>query len=181
MHPFWSNLRFFSHEEDVVESRLNNAPMFRDLPSRGMRAIRDLCHLRDYKTDEHIFREGEPGVGMYVILEGLVDIYKKDGKHERHLATLETGDFFGELALLEEQPRTASAMAKNHCRMIGFFRPDFMSIVERKPRIGAQIMFNMARLIGQRLIHANQELDRLDRQLGIKDKVRLRKKIWHDE
>ncbi|MBL8018952.1 MAG: cyclic nucleotide-binding domain-containing protein [Leptospirales bacterium] len=181
MHPFWSNLNFFSRDEDAVENRLKSAPMFRDLSNRGMKAIRDLCHLRDYAPGEHIFREGEPGVGMYVILEGTVDIYKKDKRRERHFAALEPGDFFGELALLEDLPRTASAMAQSHCRIIGFFRPDLLSILERKPRIGVQIMLNMARLIGARLISANQELDRLDQEMGARDKSRLRKKIWQDD
>ncbi|HNE25398.1 MAG TPA: cyclic nucleotide-binding domain-containing protein, partial [Leptospiraceae bacterium] len=120
MSPFWSRLSPFS-AEDAVEVRLKSAPMFRDISDRGLKEIRSLCHLRDYAAGEHIFREGEPGVGMYVILDGFIDIYHRDGKREKHLATLESGDFFGELALLEELPRTASAAAKNHARIIGFF------------------------------------------------------------
>ncbi len=155
--------------------------MFRDISDRDLKVIRGVCHLRDYAAGEHIFREGEPGVGMYVILDGLIDIYRKDGKRAKHFADLETGDFFGELALLEELPRTASAVAKTHARIIGFFRPDLMSIVERKPRLGARIMLNMAMLIGQRLIHANQELERLDSRISEKSGSRLRKKIWQDQ
>ncbi len=155
--------------------------MFRDISDRGLKEIRSLCHLRDYAAGEHIFREGEPGVGMYVILDGVIDIYHRDGKREKHLATLESGDFFGELALLEELPRTASAAAKNHARIIGFFRPDLMSILDRKPRLGGQVMLNMAKLIGQRLIHANMELEKLDSQMSENSNQKLRKKIWQDK
>jgi CRP/FNR family cyclic AMP-dependent transcriptional regulator len=124
MSPFWSNLHFFSRADDAVDRRLKAAPMFHELSDRALREVRDACHLRDYKSGEHIFREEEPGVGVYVILDGTVEIYRKGEKgREWHFAELEGGDFFGELALLEEMPRTASAMAKTPCRILGFFPP----------------------------------------------------------
>lgn len=157
--------------------------MFHELSDRALREVRDACHLRDYKTGEHIFREEEPGVGMYVILDGSVEIYRKGARgREWHFAELEEGDFFGELALLEEMPRTASAMARTPSRILGFFRPDLLSIVERKPRIGVQIMMNMARLIGQRLLHANEQLERLTAtEMPAPARRRLRKSMWQDK
>lgn len=183
MSPFWSNLHFFSRADDAIDRRLKAAPMFHELSDRALREVRDACHLRDYKSGEHIFREEEPGVGVYVILDGTVEIYRKGEKgREWHFAELAEGDFFGELALLEEMPRTASAMARTPCRILGFFRPDLLSIVERKPRIGVQIMMNMARLIGQRLMQANSQLERLTAdEIHTPTKRKLRRSIWQDK
>jgi len=74
------------------------------------------------------FWEGEPGVGMYIIKKGVLKIYKMstDGKNE-DLALLKDGDFFGELALLDDSPRSASAVAIEACHILGFFRPDFLA------------------------------------------------------
>lgn len=183
MSPFWSSLPFFNRAEDAIERRLKAAPMFQELSDRAIREVRDACHLREYKSGEHVFREDEPGVGMYVILEGTVEIYRKGSKgKEWHFAELEEGDFFGELALLEELPRTASAMARTPARILGFFRPDLLSIVERKPRIGVQIMMNMARLISQRLLHANSQLERLTAdEIQSRGRTTLRKSMWQDK
>ena len=56
-----------------------------------------------------------------------------------------------------------------------------MSILDRKPRLGGQVMLNMAKLIGQRLIHANMELEKLDSQMSENSNQKLRKKIWQDK
>jgi len=145
--------------EDEEQARLRACPVFDRLPDRGLQTVRSLCHVRHYKEDEHIFRRNEPGVGMYILLEGAVEIYRNEGQFRRKFADLGPGDFFGELALLEEQPRTASARSEGYSRILGFFRPDLLGLLDRKPRLAGLILMNMARLTARRLINTNRELE----------------------
>ncbi|MCB1140207.1 MAG: cyclic nucleotide-binding domain-containing protein [Leptospiraceae bacterium] len=140
---------------------LKQIPVFDKLPHRALKLVRSLCHVRHFKEGEHVFRTNEPGVGMYIILEGTVEIYRIHGDSEEEdvLAEFYDGDFFGELALLDDMPRTASARAGAYSRMIGFFRPDLLSLMNRNPRIASIILLNIARITGKRLIRTNERLE----------------------
>ncbi len=98
---------------------------------------------------------------MYIIMEGSVEIYrlKGDTDQEDSMAQFYDGDFFGELALLDDLPRTASARAASYSRMLGFFRPDLLSLMNRNPRIASIILLNIARITGKRLIRTNERLE----------------------
>ena len=159
----WESLRFFRKEnaEEEIMELLRSCPVFVGIPDRGLRQIREMCHLRYYKDNEHIFRFGEPGVGLYIILEGQVEIYRNEGELHRQFTVFGPGDFLGELALLEDRPRTASAASRGYSRVMGFFRPDLLSLLQRNPRLGSVIILNMARLTARRLINTNDELERL--------------------
>ncbi|MCB1327588.1 MAG: cyclic nucleotide-binding domain-containing protein [Spirochaetales bacterium] len=162
----WDTLQLGSrsgHEEMI--DLLRNCAVFHDIGDRGLQVIRGRCHLRQYKENEHVFRAGEPGVGMYIILEGSVEIYRNEGSFRRQFAVMEAGDFFGEIALLEDLPRTASAKARSYCRVMGFFRPDLLSLLSRKPRLASVILMNMARLTARRLLNTNSALEELQTQL----------------
>ncbi|MBX7058263.1 MAG: cyclic nucleotide-binding domain-containing protein [Leptospirales bacterium] len=162
----WESLRpRQSDAEREMLDRLGACPAFEELPDRALRVVRDLCHVRHYKQDEHVFRRGEPAVGMYIVLEGEVEIYRLEGEFRRTFGLLQPGDFFGELGLLEESPRTASARCLGYTRLLGFFRPDLLSLVTRKPRMGAALTLNIARLTARRLIHTNQELEEMQIRL----------------
>lgn len=78
-----------------------------------------------------IFKEGDPGRDMYVILDGDVEIRKKTGKNSyKTLISLTKGDFFGEMAIIENKPRTATAVAKSQTTLIRLDTEAFYSMVE---------------------------------------------------
>ena len=137
-YPFWSNIfRRRDKEETDVFDILKKVPIFQDLSRREFNKIESILHRRNWNADEAIINEGDPGLGMYIIVAGEVRITQvgEDGVQQQ-LATLTGGDFFGEQALLDESPRTASAYANEPCRIIGFFRPDLLELIERNPRLG---------------------------------------------
>ena len=160
--PFWESLKVGNRDPEQQELEvLGQIPVFDKLPQRALKLIRSLCHVRHFKEGEHVFRTNEPGVGMYIIMEGSVEIYRVRGDSETadRLAEFYDGDFFGELALLEDLPRTASARAQSYSRMIGFFRPDLLTLMNRNPRIASIILLNIARITGRRLIRTNERLE----------------------
>ena len=158
--PFWSNIfrRRDKEATDVVDI-LKKVPIFQDLGRREFNKIESILHRRNWNADEAIINEGDPGLGMYIIVAGEVRITQvgEDGVQQQ-LATLTGGDFFGEQALLDESPRTASAYANEPCRIIGFFRPDLLELIESNPRSGLKIVMRLSQMISVRLRHTNRLL-----------------------
>lgn len=172
--PFWQSIKLTKNDPLNQELEvMSSIPVFENVPSAGLKIIRSLCHVRYYKEDEHIFRKGEPGVGMYIIMEGAVEIYENRDESKTILAELEDGDFFGELALLDDSARAASSRAAGYSRMLGFFRPDLLSLMKRNPRLSTIILHNIARLTGKKLVQTNnmleeklEEIEKLEAQLS---------------
>jgi CRP-like cAMP-binding protein len=129
-------------------------PIFKDLTSGDLTEIERIVHVRKYEPGETVFQEGEIGAGLFVIAEGSVDIIlekrEEDGKDKR-LTSLGKSDFFGELSLLDDERRSATAKATDSSVLIGFFRPDLLDLIERNPRLGSKVLMNVARVIGERL------------------------------
>ena len=158
--PFWSNIfRRRDKEATDVFDILKKIPIFQDLGRREFNKIESILHRRNWNADEAIINEGDPGLGMYIIVAGEVRITQvgEDGVQQQ-LTTLAGGDFFGEQALLDESPRTASAYANEPCRIIGFFRPDLLELIESNPRLGLKIVMRLSQMISVRLRHANRLL-----------------------
>ena len=99
---------------------------------------------------------------MYIIQEGEVSITLggKEGE-QRELVSLGEGDFFGELALLDESPRSANAICKSDCALIGFFRPDLFELIEKKASLGIKIVLKLSEIVAMRLRNTDKELTRL--------------------
>ena len=163
MNSFWGNI-FRRSDESSIESLMREIPLFEGLSSRDLDAIISILHRREYETDEVLFRQGNPGVGMFIIQSGAIDIvYDPTGDT---LATLENGDFFGELALLNETPRSASAIARKPSVLFGLFRPDLLGLLDRKPSLGVDLLLRMSRVISERLIQSNDELGELRKKVA---------------
>lgn len=151
-------------QEDVSTiDLLARLPLFEDLSRRELVAVERILHRRHYIRGEMIFRQGERGMGMYIVQQGRVAITSELGNHE--LFELKDGDFFGEVALLDESPRSATAMAKTDCSVFGFFQPDLFGLIERDSRLGVKIVLRVARFVGQRLRQANERAHTLSLEL----------------
>jgi len=161
-NPIWEHFETQSKEKnDNIFKILKTVPIFSDLTSKEIAEIEKIIHRRNYKKNEPIFRMGDPGLGMYIIVEGSVEIAEENEDGEKKsLAVLPDGAFFGDLALLDEAPRSASAIAVVDCDIIGFFRPDLLDLLYRKPSLGIKILWGLARIIGERLRRTNELLSK---------------------
>jgi CRP-like cAMP-binding protein len=157
MSKFWENIfNFHEKQKNEIEAILLKIPVFQELTPRELKTIQRILHQREYKQDEVIFAEGDIGLGMYIIEKGIVQI---TCKNERHiLAELADGDFFGELALLDDAPRSASAVAKTPSTLLCFFKPELLDLIERNPKLGSKILFRLAWTIGERLKSTNEQV-----------------------
>jgi CRP/FNR family transcriptional regulator, cyclic AMP receptor protein len=166
-NALWRNL--FSQRvirEGTIEEVLSKVPAFANLVPRELKEVAAIVHKREYRTGEPVFYQGDPGLGMYIVKDGEVSIViqGKDG-NERELAIFGDGDFFGELALLDESPRSANAVCKTECTLIGFFRPDLFELIEKNTALGIKIVLKLAEIVAQRLRHTDKELSKVKSQL----------------
>lgn len=167
MDPLWTNIFHKKLDEDSLAYFLKHLPIFSELTPRSLAILEDIVHIRNYKANETIFEEGDPGSGMYMIRSGMVKIYagQQNGK-EDELATLIPGDFFGETTLTAPAPRTASARTLESTELVGLFRADILELAERKPAVSSNVFLGLTRVVSERLQAASLEIRRLQNQRG---------------
>ncbi len=89
---------------------------------------------------EYVFREGDLGTEMFIIQDGTIEIRKRLGGEDRVLSRLEKGDFFGEMAVLENVPRSADARAVVATRLVAINGSRFDEMIRKNPEISVRIM-----------------------------------------
>lgn len=146
---------FGRHATDKALYPLRQIRLFSALSWRELKVVQALRHERQYLAGEIVFDEGDEGQAIYAIVEGEVEIRRGEGGHATRLALLGPGEVFGELALLDQAPRAAQAIAQTGCRLVVFFRADFMTLLETHPGIASKIALSLARHLGGRLRQAN--------------------------
>jgi Cyclic nucleotide-binding domain/FHA domain len=99
----------------------------------------------EHKAGEYVFREGDLGTEMYIINEGKVEILNQVGDEEQLLAVLEKGDFFGEMSVLEDLPRAASARALTDVRLLQINGSTFDHLLRTNPEIAVRMMRKLSR------------------------------------
>jgi CRP/FNR family transcriptional regulator, cyclic AMP receptor protein len=144
-----------SAELDRIEF-LKTVPFFDRLSKRQLKAVSDIMFERTYDVDESIFEEGQPGAALFLILDGKIAIEICRETSTTRLAVLEKGAFFGELALLDDAPRSASAQALERTQTLALYRNDLNGFRHRHPRTACQIYRSLATMIGDRLRSTNE-------------------------
>lgn len=151
--------------DDLLDA-LARVRIFSDFSRGDLRQIEPIVHRRVYRPQEVIVRQGNPGVGMYIIQSGSarVMLESADGRMIR-LATLVDGQFFGEMSLLDGAHRAASVIAAEESHIIGFFRSDLMDLLDRNPGLGFRIVYNLSRMMNRRLRETVDEYRSAQREL----------------
>lgn len=172
MNYLWDNIFKRTRREADVHSTLRENLLFEDLTDRELRFVESIVHVRRFHAGEPVFRQGEIGVGMYIVVKGRVEIFVTDAtatseeSREIFITQLMPGDFFGELALVEDNGRrTASAIARDETMLIGFFKPDLLEILSRSPSVGIKITLRLAEILGRRLKETTEKVSELRRAL----------------
>lgn len=150
---FWSNIfRSSTDELHTITGLWQKTPLFEGIPARQIEFLCRKMHLRNFLADEVIFRQGDKGAGAILVLDGSVRVMA----NTTQLAQLETGDFFGEIALAEPERRTADAFSVNNSSLVYFLKQDLEEWIEYEPRLGAMFLMNLSSTLAQRLLQANQ-------------------------
>lgn len=145
------------------KSFLKSLPIFSGLADRDLGCVHQALHSRAYHEGEVLFLEGDIGRALFIVESGRIELTKTapGGKPQR-LAVLGPGDFFGEMALLEHLPRSASAVALEQSHVHLLYRTRLESLLHRHPDIGVALMRHLAQLLSARLRRATQNLAAAD-------------------
>lgn len=138
-------------EEGNIIPLLRTVPLFEGLGFSDLRKIELIAHERTFMPDEIIFHERQPGAGMYIIKEGLIKLTKTIDEEKVKIGELGEGEFFGEMSLLEDYPRSAEATAVVKTEALGIFRPDLFDLIESNPRLGSKILIKLSQRLASRL------------------------------
>src|SRR6184192_2601697 len=135
---------------------LKTVPFFDRLSNRQLKSVSDIMFERKYDANESIFEEGQPGAALFLILDGKVAVEIFREMSTTRLAVLEKGAFFGEMALLDDTPRSATARALEQTRTLALYRNDLRGLMDRHARTACQIYRSLASMIGDRLRSTNE-------------------------
>ncbi len=126
---------------------LRRVAWFEDVDQSSLDAIANSAVEQSYAPGQEIVRQGDTGVGAFIIRSGKVEIVQEKDGRESRLATLGPGDVFGEMALLDEFPRSASARAVEPTTLLGIQRWHFKGILESHPQIAVALLPILTRRI----------------------------------
>ena len=160
------------------EKLLKAIPILRDLDEEELRQVLKIARRVSFPRGKVILKEGETGETMYIMEEGMVEISKTLVLHQgrgeatdrdKVLTKLSAEDhaIFGEVALFEQNKRTATVAALTDCRMLEISKASFLRLAEENPRIGYKITRNIVQLLCSRLRKTDEDTIKLTTALSI--------------
>lgn len=134
--------------ESLAES-LRRVPILAALKEDHLEMLAKVATTRTFNPGEVIIRQGDPGAGLFVIIKGYVDVTLRDkpGNPEYKLNTLGKGDFFGEMALIDGYPRSATVTAFDETQVVELDRWVFLDALRREPNIAVAMLPVLTRRI----------------------------------
>ena len=157
-------------------SSLKKISLFQDLNEKEIKQVVKLAKPKNFPAGMIIISEGEAGDSMFIILEGEVEITKRLGMvldeetpHERILIRLkaEDGVSFGEMSLLENEPRSATVTAVTECLLLEIGRKDFLRLIKQDSDMGCKILLRLAQLLSRYLRKTNQDMVKMTTAMAI--------------
>jgi CRP-like cAMP-binding protein len=146
-------------ETDILIDILKNLSLFRSLNYGALKELTFLFGERVFQGGETIFEENDSGKSLLVILSGEVRITQRASvSGEETLTVLKKGDFFGEMALLEDLPRSATAIAHSDACVMEISQERFLRFIEKDPASGVKILVTLAKSLSARLRDADGKI-----------------------
>jgi len=137
---------------------LQRMPVFGGIRADALEFLLALCPIVSVPTNEHFFQEHQPGDSMFVLEKGEADVLKSWHGQAYHLQTLKEGDCFGEMAVMDHCPRSASVLAVEDCTAIQISAASLHQVYAQDLKQFALIQMNMGREVCRRLREAHSRL-----------------------
>jgi serine/threonine protein phosphatase PrpC len=133
---------------------IRRMPIFKFLNYKELVRILNITHVMDIDRKQTVIREGDEGEDLFIVLKGSVRVHKGD----TDIVTLGAGDHFGEMALIDKAPRSASVSAVDLARLLRIGRSDFFNIIRNEPRLATKLLWSFLQVISERLRTTSAEL-----------------------
>lgn len=144
-----------SEESNKMEF-LKSLPFFQDLAQWQLKRVSEVVFERTYEENETLFEQGQPGAALFLIREGRVAIELENQGQMTTVAHLEKGSFLGEMALIDESPRSATARAVSPTKTLALYRNDLKRLCLSEPSSAVMIYRALAVIVGDRLRSTNE-------------------------
>lgn len=137
---------------DRIVAMLENAQMLRDFEWTQINALAAYVQLYRAAPGAVLFREGDRGDFMCIVLEGKLEVHKEDNQHiDKTVTTIFPGRSLGEMTIVDGEPRSATAVAIEPTTVAVLTQENFLLIMRDKPALSAKLLLKIARLLSQRL------------------------------
>jgi CRP-like cAMP-binding protein/Fe-S-cluster-containing hydrogenase component 2 len=123
----------------AVRTYLRKVPLFGNLSDTMLEELEGKVKLKSFNQGDVIFREGDPGDSLYIMRNGFVKITKQSGDKDQIVAYLAQGSYFGEMALLEDEKRSATVSAFTKVEIIEVVKEDFNTLLGTDPKLAEEI------------------------------------------
>ena len=161
-----------------IKETVKNSFIFKTLDDEELKEVINIIEEKTFQKGDAIMKEGEQGDTMYMVAKGEVGVSKSltmkfgddDFRETEKILTgfrAEDNVVFGEMALIGQDKRSASIMARTDCILLEIKRDDFIRLVEGKPGLGVKILMKLSELLISRLRHSSQDIMRLTTALSI--------------
>ncbi len=150
---------------DEIRTMLDSTQMFKGFEWSQIEALSAYIQLYRAAPGIVLFHEGDQGNFMCIVLRGRLDILKEDMQHEdKTVATVHAGRSLGEMAMVDNEPRSATAVVSETAVLAVLTQQNFVEITRDKPALAVKLLLKIAQLISQRLRHTSGILiDYLDK------------------
>lgn len=172
-------LKYFWQSSPLAHGQVHSIPRFlrkitvlKNFTENELRLLSKYMHVRKFSENEAIFRQGDLGIGLYFIYSGHVDVIveqeialsptEEELPRARHVLSLEKFDYFGELALLQDDgERNATVLAREGCMLLGIFKPDLDELTNDYPVVATKLLQSISIIITNRLFSITLEVRNL--------------------
>jgi CRP/FNR family cyclic AMP-dependent transcriptional regulator len=150
--------------------------LFQDLEEGEIQLVVSRTSPQEFSAGAIIVQEGEPGDSLFIMQAGEVEITKQltlvldeDTPKERVMIRLkaEDGVYFGEMALLENETRSATVTALTDCSLLELHRKDFLDLIGQNPAMGLKLLLRLAQILSRHLRKTNQDVVKLTTALAV--------------
>lgn len=142
-------------------SFLSKVPLFQELEPARLKLLAFTSEMVNFQGGETLFKAGEPGDCAYVVMEGTVEILSSID-NSAVVGVLQNNQIFGELALLNDEPRSATLRAKGDLKVMRISESLFMELIRESPGLA----LNVVRQLSQKLAASHEQVEQLREQLG---------------
>ncbi len=181
-----STIKYFWQISPLSGVRSENIPKFlrkidvlKNFSDTELKILARYFHHRQFANEETIFKQNDLGIGFYFVFSGHVNMIVGGEKYhsgidddiepkaEEFVLSLDRGDYFGELALLQDTSlRSATAIAKESCELLGIFKPDLEELINCDPVVASKLLQSISVIVANRLFSITKEVGRLKYKLS---------------
>lgn len=144
---------------EEIRSALSKVRLFDGMANDGLDQIAAITTQRELGSGKYVFREGEIGDKLYIVLQGKVRISRTvPGMGEEALAVLGPGEAFGEMSLIDDFPRSADALVHESCQLAEISREALEELLFMNKDLAFEILWNFVKMLSSRLRETNDKM-----------------------